>query len=72
MPGRCGIVSEPLLELAEDGVSTRLTWTVSTMLGHSPFGRWFGLLLDDWFAEDIEGGLAGLKAKLEATPAAGS
>ncbi len=64
-------VAQMRFELAEDGISTRLTWTVSTRLGHSPFGRWFGLLLDDWFAEDIDAGLERLKAKLETAPADG-
>ena len=58
-------------ELAQEGTGTRLSWTISTRLGGSPFARWIGLLLDDWLAEDIEKGLAGLKAKLETDSGSG-
>ncbi|MCC2112322.1 MAG: SRPBCC family protein [Hyphomicrobiales bacterium] len=55
-------------ELAELGTGTRVTATFATNLGHSPFGRWLGLLLDDWLTEDLDSALGKLKTKLETAP----
>ena len=57
-------------ELTDLGGATRVAATFSTNLGHSPFGRWLGLLLDDWLTEDLDTALAKLKTKLESAPAA--
>ncbi|HOV03152.1 MAG TPA: SRPBCC family protein [Hyphomicrobiales bacterium] len=66
--GKMG-VSHMAIELFSEGVDTRADIKLETGLGHSPFARWVGLLLDDWLAEDLDKALAGLKAKVEAQPA---
>ncbi|MEZ5841879.1 MAG: SRPBCC family protein [Hyphomicrobiales bacterium] len=66
--GKMG-VSHMTMELFSDGVGTRVETKFETSLGHSPFARWFGLLLDDWLAEDLDKAHEGLKAKLAAQPA---
>ncbi len=51
--------------LAEDGGRTRVTWSFETDMGAGPFGRWLGLMMDDWVGADYDTGLANLKAVVE-------
>lgn len=44
---------------------TKVIWTVSGELGDNPIFRYFGLLMDDLIANDVEKGLANLKALVE-------
>lgn len=44
---------------------TKVVWTVSGELGSNPIFRYFGLLMDDMIANDVERGLANLKKVAE-------
>ena len=44
----------------------RLTWTLEARLGGNPLKRWAGLAMETLMAEDMETGLARLKAQVEA------
>lgn len=47
------------------GRGTHLTWTSEGKLGWSPLARWFGLLLRRAEGQELELGLAALKARAE-------
>ena len=44
----------------------RLTWTLEARLGGNPLKRWAGLAMETLMAEEMETGLARLKAQVEA------
>ncbi|SFW74316.1 SRPBCC family protein [Chitinophaga sancti] len=43
---------------------TTVTWTMTAELGHNPFKKFMGLLMDKWVGKDFEKGLANLEAVL--------
>ena len=47
---------------------TKVVWTVSGELGNNPIFRYFGLLMENMIANDLEQGLKNLKEIVESSP----
>ena len=56
--------------LEEKDGATELTWGFETELGANPFGRYMGLMLENFVGPDYERGLNNLKAYIESLPQA--
>ncbi|MEZ4887120.1 MAG: SRPBCC family protein [Chitinophagales bacterium] len=50
---------------AAEPTQTKVLWTVSGQLGNNPIFRYFGLLMDNMIASDLEQGLTNLKTMVE-------
>lgn len=61
--------AEAAYDLVPVGETTVVTWSFTTEFGYDLFGRYLGLLFDDWIGADYEAGLANLKNLAEELPA---
>ncbi|RMH70854.1 MAG: hypothetical protein D6675_08180 [Gemmatimonadetes bacterium] len=57
--------AEDMMQLVQTADGTRVIWTDEGELGHNPFLRYLGLLMDRFIGPDFEEGLAKLKARAE-------
>jgi uncharacterized protein YndB with AHSA1/START domain len=60
-----GTTSTGVLDLAPQGNSTQVTWTMNGNMGGNPLYRWMALFMDKMVGPDFEAGLANLKALAE-------
>ena len=60
-----GTTSTGSLDLAADGASTKVSWTINGDMGSNPLFRWMALFGDRLTGPDFEAGLANLKALAE-------
>lgn len=60
--------AEAAYDLVPVGEATKVTWSFATEFGYDLFGRYLGLLFDDWIGADYEAGLANLKNLAEELP----
>lgn len=52
------------------GAGSQVEWTMTSEMGMGPIGGWFGLFFRPMLEKDFDNGLATLKQKAEAAPAA--
>ena len=60
-----GTTSTGALELAADGATTKVSWSMNGDMGSNPLFRWLALFGDRMVGPDFEAGLANLKALAE-------